>query len=226
MYLGEPIRSPSRRGRRFWLLRRRLDEVAAALGVHAKLVPADQSDVDRIHAFRLLAHAELQSYIEEVAGRVLDVTADKANSAGVLTHAGHHLIVFYCLHPLSDKRQAMQGRYPPYPREAALRGPGTGPALAQSLKRHRDLIERNNGVKQGNVRPILLPLGYRDELFPPGLLDQLDALGRDRGTVAHQSGLVSAASWPTGSSEIGRINSILPGLLSLEKYVPRLLRPA
>ncbi|NKY38160.1 hypothetical protein [Cellulomonas septica] len=197
------------------------------MSIDAQFVPRDQSDVDRLHAFRLLAHAEIQHYIDMLAQMILDKTQDRATNEGVLTHAGHHLLVYYALEPLGTPRDAPNARYPEFIPAIAVASRLQAPArLTKAIQRHQKLIEFNNGLKAGNVRRVLVPIGYREDLFATGMLDQLDNLGAARGDVAHGSGVIGFSSWPSGSTEWTRLRLILPGLDALERYAPRLLRAA
>lgn len=226
--LGAAVRRPGRRSRRGAGLEARIRAVAASLGVTQALVPGSQSEVDRLHAFRLLAHAEVQQAVEDLARQLLEVTADRG-STGVLTHAGHHLLTYQSLEPLGDKRRRGESRQPVFPAAAAAAGVRIDSAsLLAAVRRHEKRIKDNNGVKQGNLRALLLPLGYREEFFPPGFLQQADAFGLARGEVAHASGQLAAGAvnWPTGQGELNAAAAVASGLARLDRYAPRLLMPA
>ncbi|MCX5159994.1 hypothetical protein OOK39_11990 [Streptomyces sp. NBC_00264] len=212
----------SRRGRK---LKWRLQELAANLQITTMLVPVKQAEIDQLHAFRVLAHSEVQAYLEEITEQVLTVTEDRALNGGVLTHAGHHLLVSSSLIPLGNKAQAVNSKFPFYDPMAAQRSViADSSQLTAAIKRHRKVIKDNGGVKAGNVRMLLSPLGYRDYCFAINLMDKLNEFGRERGNVAHGAG-AAVANIPTGSTELNRITEILPGLIRLDQYVPRLLLP-
>lgn len=220
MALGERLKNPTRRGRAARQLAIRLDLLGNGLGVDPTFVPVDQYGVDRVHAFRVLAHSEVQDFLEKLALRLLDLSNDR-RADGVVTVAAHHLLVYDALKPLAQARSAREGRYPPFvAHDIAMAGANLGTAI----DRHKKVVKDNNGVKKSNVHALLLPLGYRSTLFAPGLLDQLDALGTARGLVAHQSGVVGTTSYPTGSDEWTRLGLILRGLDLVERWAPRLLR--
>ncbi|MFJ3302453.1 hypothetical protein ACIPSA_04905 [Streptomyces sp. NPDC086549] len=161
-----------------------------------------------------------------MAEQVLAVTEDRAVNRGLLTHAGHHLLVSSSIIPLANKAQAVNARFPAYDSHAAQQAVAADPSLlVAAIKRHRKVIKENGGVKAGNVRMLLCPLGYRDACFAIGLLDILDEFGRERGNVAHGAG-AAVVNIPTGSTELARIAKIIPGLARIDQYVPRLLLPA
>jgi hypothetical protein len=173
-----------------------------------------------------LAHSEIQAYLEDVAEQVLAVTEDRAVNRGILTHAGHHLLVSLSIIPLANKAQAVNAKFPSYDAQSAQRAvTADSSQIVAAIKRQRRVIKENGGVKAGNVRMLLSPLGYRDACFAIGLLDILDEFGRERGNVAHGAG-AAVVNIPTGSTELTRIDKIIPGLIRIDEYVPRLLMPA
>jgi hypothetical protein len=222
MGLGEPLRRPARRGRAARRLAARISDLGSGFGVSQTFVPSDQNGVDRVHAFRVLAHSEIQDFLEQLAERMLDVTEDHSKKRKKITAAGHHLLVYQALRPLGSPATAATGTYPPFRRAEADAALASLPA---AIRAHRKVVSKNSGAKTGNTQMLLVPLGIRPDHCTPGALDQLDALGSARGDVAHASGVVGAAAYPTGSVEWNRLAQILGGLELLEQWVPRLLRP-
>lgn len=223
MELGTRILCPSATARRHMELRIRLNEIAASLGVDDRLVPQTQSQQDLLHGYRVLAHAEMEAFLESIAVTILDVT-EQASRSGALTHAGHHLVV----HWAGSRLQKNPGSapYPPFLKADAIANLGRQPTQFQSaMKSHRASVDSNHGLRSGNVRKLLIPLGYRDSWFAPGLPDLLDAFADHRGEVAHSSGAVGTLAFSSGSTELKRTNDLLPGLRLLEQFVPRVLRP-
>lgn len=218
--LDAHIEPPKHRSRRYQQLRNRLDSVAT--GLNLLPVPVTQEDVDRIHSFRLLAHAEIQAYLEEIAETILAVS-EVTLRRHELTHAAHHLIVFEAVLKLSQKRNASQASYPLFSRSSAIQHSTN--AFTVAVRSHRNRIKANNGVKAADLRTLLGPLGYRDSWFMPGFLDQMDLFGVRRGEVAHRSGVIGASVLPTGSAEMALINALMPGLKDLDRYSARLLMP-
>ncbi|MFE6909367.1 HEPN domain-containing protein [Streptomyces erythrochromogenes] len=226
MPLGERIRSAHRHSRRGQALHNRLLELANSLHVTNQTAPVDQETVDHLHAFRVLAYSETQAFIEEVAEQILVVTEYNYQTRQTLTHAGHHLMVNSEIIQLANKGKARNSKFPPYEASTVQSMISADPGLlTRHIKTHRERIRANNGVKSHNIRALLLPLGYREEFFRVGLLDKLDAFGRERGNVAHGTGAMTV-SRPSGSTELARVNSMISGLIDIDRYVPRLLRPA
>ncbi|MGH1491802.1 MAG: hypothetical protein ACRBK7_20835 [Acidimicrobiales bacterium] len=223
MHLGDAIARPCAQARRTVELTIRVGALAAALGVDSRFVPAAQADVDLLHAYRLLVHAEIENFIENLASTVVDTTENLFRN-GTLTHAGHHLYVGWSISRQSKK--PFKARYPMFDAAEATAALGSDYSrLAPALEQHRGRIATNNGIKEANVRTLMMPIGCRENFYAPGLLSQLTDFGTDRGAAAHSSGIVAAAQWPTGSSEIVRARTVIKGLDLLERYIARLLTP-
>lgn len=224
MELGEPVSQRSRNARRHTELRSRLRQIAASVDVDVTFVPADQAGVDRLHAYRVLAHAEIEAFIEYLADTALDVSAVKLSS-GVVTHAAHHLVVTWSIARL--RTNPARARYPYFRcAEAVAAGTSDLASFHSAIDSHREGVKNNHGLKNANVRKLLLPVGYREEFFEPGLLDKLDDFGERRGSVAHATGVVGTTNWSSGSTELAATAALLPGLRRLEQVLPRLLQPA
>lgn len=169
---------PARRSRRVIDLHARLRELCNSFGITKQFIPADQYEVDKLHALRLLFHAAIEVFVEETAGNILDVTYTKLAS-GSLTHAGHHLLVVQALEPLYGRRGgAHEATYPQYDAGlAAATVRGQPDVLASAIKAHRKVIDGNNGIKAGTLRRLFTPLGYRESFFDPVFMQQATQYG-------------------------------------------------
>ncbi len=195
--------------------------------MHDKFIPSTQDDVDRLHSFRLLAHAEVQQTLEDLATKVVDETRSAA-TRGHLTHAGHHLLIHQAGEDVSRRSATALARYAHFAvADACLSLMSEPAALDRALNAHQKRIKDNSAVKEASVRLLLTPLGLREYFFTPGFLRQATAFGDARNSAAHASGLsVGASRWPTGQQELGRVMPVAQGLVRLDRYVPRLLMPS
>lgn len=221
MHLDDDLSEPSHRSRRGLRLACRLQELES--GLHLEQVPNTQADVDRIHSYRVLAHAEIQAFLEGIATDIIDVSETRYVANSSVTHALHHLVVHHAMSKSLQPRDAAESRYPRFSMPRVLTV--TTPEVQRAIRAHRDRVDRNSGIKQSNVHAVFHPLGYRDSWFQAGFLDQLSALGTARGNVAHGSGIIGVSLWPSGQSEIARIRGMLPALYQVDKYASRLLLP-
>ncbi|MGV9569269.1 HEPN domain-containing protein [Streptomyces nigra] len=222
--LGDPINHPCKRSRRVVDLRLRVQQLAASLAVSANQVSSSQAEADRLHAFRVLMHAEVQAYVESIATNILDVTESLAQSSR-LTHAGHHLLVYHALHPLNATRSSGNAKYPDFS-ATALRGnwPTTLATLGNAIEAHRKRIKGNNGIKPSNLNMLLIPIGFRDSFFTQPFRAKMKELGEKRGQVAHGAGAL-IPTIPTGAGELKLYRDIEDGLRDMDRYAPRILTP-
>lgn len=225
MLLGDPIHRIARNCRSVRALRIRLSLLAANLGTTDKFVPRNQRDVDLLNGFVVLAHAEIQDNLDSLAKKMLEVTEDLA-ARHKLTHCGHHLVIQYLMGPLESVRSAREARYPPFEQSQTIRAfmSGTLP-LQKAIDKHKKWVRDNSGIKESNVRRILMPLGFRETCFDPALMASLDSLGRDRGSIAHTSSAVGVIHTSSGSTEWVRLRNILAGLEVIHGTAPRLAAP-
>lgn len=220
--LDANLKRPTHRGRSAQNLTIRLKTLARDLCLETP--PQTQAAVDRILAYRLLAHSEIQAFLDGLNTKVLEVSGDRYASAGVITHAAHHLVVFNQIERLVDKRRASDAQYPRYSTSSLSSIPAA--EVRSALQRHRERTEKNGGVKASNINTRFGPLGFRTAWHLTGFLDQMNAFGVSRGNAAHLSGVLGTTQWPTGSVEVATIHSLLPGLVNIERYVSTLLRPS
>ncbi|MFE2532562.1 HEPN domain-containing protein [Streptomyces sp. NPDC059371] len=225
MHLGAHIGHPCRRSRRIVILQSRISQLASSLSISKNLVSQSQADTDRLHAFRVLMHAEVQHYVESIARNVLDVT-ERQCRLGRLTHAGHHLLIFQSLNPLANTRSSGNASYPDFSPDGLQRSwSTTASSLTKAIEAHRKRIAQNNGIKPSNLNVVLIPLGFRDTFFTQHFRDKMNELGEKRGQVAHGAGAL-IPTIPTGAGELNRFHVIEPGLSDMDRYAPRVLIPA
>lgn len=225
LQLGDSINKPCRRSRKITDLKTRIKELASSLAIDKNLIPTGQAEIDRLHAFRVLMHAEVQHYLESIVTQILDVTEQEATTRARITHAGHHLLVFQAMNPLASPRTSAKASYPRYaPEDLKANWSTTSTSLELAIDAHRRRVKGNNGIKVSNMNVILLPVGFRDSFFTSYFRDKMNELGEQRGRVAHGAGAL-VSSIPTGRGELQRFLDIEPGLSLADRYVPRLLQP-
>lgn len=160
---------------------------------------------DRTRGYRILAHAEFESYLE-------DVTADTAKRQVAAFKVNGHLnrtvraMLFYAnvleqASPASDS-----------------------PSLAQVVDRaERSLaqkIKNNNGIKAADIKGLLLPVGIRSSDIDQTWLATADSFGADRGLVAHRTARTTLA--PDPKTELDTVRQILKGFGTIDSTLQNL----
>ena len=146
----------------------------------------------RYRSFVVFSHAELEWYWERVAASIVDAAELRWRQTG---KADSVLI-------------AMMG--------AKLETDARG--VEHSLRRHRNVIRKNNGIKETHIRNMFDPLGVPVENLDPEVLVEMEKVGEYRGDIVHRSyeevtevddvGLLQdSVSWLVGA--IGRIDERL-----------------
>ncbi|MEU8088568.1 HEPN domain-containing protein [Micromonospora sp. NPDC049101] len=134
---------------------------------------------DRVRAFRLLAHAEVESFLEDRAVQV-------ANSAFTSWSGG--AAPKPCLLALLAFEEA--GREAPTSliKRPQKRAPDLAGRVSRAKNQYATYVKsRNHGVKEENILRILLPLGVRESDIDHTWLLSLESWGSTRGELAHRS---------------------------------------
>lgn len=158
-----------------------------------KIEPAAYTDVEltQAKAYLVFAHAELEDYFETAcrakAQRTFDaVCAGDVNLAAMslLSHYGEKMSIVTELAKFKDRHTELVKDF---------KQPGLTVTRAllekfsKALSAFTEQCRKNNGVKEANLLPMILPLGINPLTIDPTWLAELNAFGVDRGAHAHRS---------------------------------------
>lgn len=135
----------------------------------------------RAVSFRLLMHAEIESFLEDRASELASVAWMAWKSARLTTDPIVALLAFAGLE--SSKAPSKLGGDPL--NQKAYDDMAVVLERANSVWRYDH--KNNHGVKEPNVLSLFLPLGISSTSLDPVLLADLSSYGALRGEVAHQS---------------------------------------
>lgn len=161
----------------------------------------------RLRAFRVLAHAEVEAFLED---RVLEVAQEacrlwkeerKANSVLL------GLLAFYSRKWPEPKPSIERQQNQDYLLSVEKRIKAAVTAF------HQSVID-NNGIKEKNLLELLLPVGIAAEELDNYWVGNMNTYGVNRGEVAHRSGAVQ--SLPNPVDEAKAIVEIAAGLQALD----------
>jgi len=146
----------------------------------------DDKELDLAKGYILLAHAEFESYIEEVSkNHIIDMVSQwKRNSKLSVS-----LLSFLCCYHSSWSINDEQSN------EDIIRIAKTRNNVKDSayevvdlaLKQYMTKVKDNNGIKESNFKTLVLPTGIMIDELDSTLLDKLDLFGISRGDIAHLS---------------------------------------
>lgn len=165
----------------------------------------DHSVYDNTVAFILLAHAAIESYIEDCCEEAVDSLISRWKRDGP-EHAG--ICIF--IGNVEVGGRLSSGTYSFLGSEMLE----LDKMIDEARTSYGKILKRNNGLREGNLRRLLLPLG-----FSPGHLDydfvhDVDAFGRIRGQHAHDG--LGAKVYPDPTETRDQIDRIMKGLKCLK----------
>lgn len=183
----------------------------------------DQDEVStRALAYRVLAHAEIESFFED---RALEPVTRAKTVWDSTRHVSH---VALCLVGFSGKEMA--------PPPATLEAPNdnkrkTWPAqidIGQRLNPiisafHHHVRNENHGIKEKNLLALLLPIGISHNKIDPAFLADMESFGALRGLAAHSSGKTTARQAVDPEAEQKRVLALMPGIRAIDSEIDALL---
>ncbi|WP_460716155.1 HEPN domain-containing protein [Nocardioides dilutus] len=166
-----------------------------------------------MRGFILLVHAEVETYVEDMVGSVLDAAKNRWVNRQALGRCVTTLMMY------NDKQLI------PPPSLGKQNPNETLDATIKSvIKKHGDYVTKDNhGVKQKNLLRLLLPIGVTDNDLDPIWLGDMDTFGSLRGVVAHNSAR-RVQTPPDPGISLKTVNDVLAGLQQLEPLLVSLRR--
>ena len=158
---------------------------------------------DHTKAFLLLVHAELESYFEDRARRLVTTAEARYQSKGVCTPVLSRLLVYH--NAAKDEL-----------------GPVSQNAVSKAINYYLDHLDKNHGIKEKNLLTIFLPLGISHVDLDAQLVAACNQLSQKRGQFAHASFKTHQQVDPKTERDNIRRN-ILPELRNLEKRLNALV---
>jgi hypothetical protein len=180
-------------------LKKRLDRLATSL------LPSDSTtgtysdrEKDQIHAYIVLAHAEIEEFLEKLA-RFVTERARRNSSPPRCSPTVSRLIVYKSVRG-KEKIESV-----------------TEETIASAVTYYENIVNRNHGIKPDNLFSIFMPIGLTHDDFDPLLMNDLNAFGTLRGGIAHTAARLQQGSSP--STEKRKVENILSGLSHLDQKV-------
>jgi hypothetical protein len=168
----------------------------------------EESVYEHTKAYRILAHAEFESFIED---RALDVVANSFNQWKVSGSASTALLGVVAFH---DAINQMPDAFSETSQKKKFRDLATAIENAKNGY-NRHVRTENHGIKTKNLVRMLLPLGLTEEDIDSEWLTITEAWATARGEVAHAAGKVQVR--PDPQHELSTVTKILEGFRSLDE---------
>lgn len=158
---------------------------------------------DKLRAFKLLIHAEIESYIENVVLEIWNQCSDDwKNRKKVLPSLAFLIMYSSSRFEANEKQITKDDR------------------IAQILNSYENIVKDNHGIMRKNILKLVIPLGLKYDDLDETWLTIIDSYGNYRGLVAHKSS--SAQIQIDKENESNTIKLILKGLKKLDLKLQRL----
>lgn len=162
-----------------------------------------KKDEDNIRAYSLLVHAELESYFEGISKKK---AIDALNNW--LSNHRYNSLILLSLSCFVEQTQRVK-------QKATLEE-----KLRQIVGVFCETIKNNNGIKEINIKELLIPIGVRDADLDSTWLNTLNSFGSKRGEFAHTGAAVSIV--PNHNDIKQDVQNILGELKTLDKIIKAL----
>lgn len=171
----------------------------------ASLTTYTNQQFDLTRAYVLLAHAEIETFCENVASDRLSSSKTIFDTSGKISTTLRTVITYHQVKKLSSWH--------------SIKNP-TSDIVSAAVQSLTSVIRENHGVKAANLAKLFYPLGVLETSLGATWLAQMDSFGSSRGSWAHNSVGVVTVPDPVGQLQL--VGQISTGLLNLEKLVRRL----
>ncbi|MFM5899709.1 MAG: HEPN domain-containing protein [Dolichospermum sp.] len=179
-----------------------------------------ESQLSRTAAYRVLAHAEIESYLEERAWEVVQ-NAKTLWTKGKTTRSLICLLGFSGLTMDKPPDTLTPQKGSKTVKEEKIKISKKIDLAVESFKR---VISQNHGVKEDHILSLLLPIGIDSDDLDPAWLATMNTFGENRGLVAHKS----ATSYMTiqtldPANELNTVTQIRKELLRIDELINNLI---
>lgn len=169
--------------------------------------------LDRARGFRLLAHAEIEAFIEDITFEKAKLSVSNWDNRQVTSETLFCLLVHYHQGFQTDVDQP-----PEFPHTSRLKVKDTiKSGVDAALNQYRTLRHKNNGVKEENLLRLILPVGVRRDDLDELWITNLNEFGKNRGDVAHRA--VGAQQQIDPEAEWQVVKNLLIGLGKLDELL-------
>jgi len=176
--------------------------------------------LDRARAFRILAHAEIEFFIEKIA---LDVVEREYQN---WLHAKKPSYVLICLMASckvgwQDTETEELELHRIDPPKIKRDDDSINEIIERAVQQYRDIVEENNGIKTQNLKRLLMPLGIALSDLDQTWLNNMNSFGGRRGFIAHTSRL-GITNPPDPKTERDAVDMLIDGLNDLDNQINNL----
>jgi hypothetical protein len=164
---------------------------------------------DKVRAYRLLAHAEVESYLEDRAREA----ANNAYKKWRVDHRPRAILISLLAFHLQQEVLSPQKL-----REVLVgTRQHTDDSVKSATQAYNRMLSQNHGIKEENILRILFPLGIEAGDIDSAWLTTVDAFGTNRGETAHTS--IRTQQPPDPAGELRVVSDIVAGLRKIDQKI-------
>ncbi|MEY2911701.1 MAG: hypothetical protein RLZZ184_1010 [Cyanobacteriota bacterium] len=179
-----------------------------------------ESQLSRTAAYRVLAHAEIESYLEERAWEVVQ-NAKTLWTKGKTTRSLICLLGFSGLTMDKPPDTLTPQKGSKTVKEEKIKISKKIDLAVESFKR---VISQNHGVKEDHILSLLLSIGIDSDDLDPAWLATMNTFGEKRGLVAHKSATsYMTIQTPDPANELNTVTQITDELLRIDELINNLI---
>lgn len=165
----------------------------------------DQDIYDRTTAFRIMAHAEFESFLEDIITETVEAAINQWNLSKA---ASVPLLCILSSFEEVDRINAFKGY-------AANKRPPTLTTLVHKAFTHfKHNVGNNNGIRTENLLALLIQAGIEESDLEATWVGAVDAFGVHRNIVGHKSGVVAYRADPKMAAEA--VETVLIGFREID----------
>ncbi|MDN7135220.1 HEPN domain-containing protein [Pseudidiomarina terrestris] len=213
--------SKKRLSGRFIELRKRLRELRRHLLPAKFSTTGDYTDrqLDRVRGYRLLVHAEIEAYIEDVAKEtVINAIQRWKNNGKPSVVIVSFLASYHSSWAVNDELKQHEIIQLANNRHSGPKAVAAIIDLAQTQFVNK--LKDNHGIKEKNIKTLIIPTGIDVDSLDTTWLTNLDDYGTKRGDVAHKAKRAQKSINP--KDEYETVKSLLSGLEDLDIQIMKL----
>jgi hypothetical protein len=176
----------------------------------------------RTIAYRVLAHAEIESYLEERVWEAVLKAKKNWDSSGK-AHCTLICLIAFSGQTMDSPPDTLTPNKPN--KELPQEKVKISKKIDSAIKCFKHVIDQNHGLKEANILALLLPIGVDSDDIDSTLLATMNTFGEKRGRVAHSSATAYRTNeQPDPANELSTVEQIVQGLLQVDELINNLIK--
>lgn len=170
------------------------------------------STYEKVRAYEVLVHAEMEYYFEELALSIARRAYEKWN---ILHKASPSLVAMVAYY---------SGQYPAVPEshDGNISDKDVDYRIGVAYQEYNHRIRVNNhGIKEKSILSIFLPIGIQISDFDENMLIALNNFGSERGRIAHST---RASQFTTPEDALSTVTDLMSYIDLFDQFISRFKR--